>query len=56
MNRSAPALIALLRSTLEKLKRTEDLSQDDPSLRELKRLIVVMIAELETSKAHKPAA
>ncbi len=56
MKQSPPALIPLLRSTLEKLKRTEDLSQDDPPLRELKRLIVVMIAELETSKAHKPAA
>jgi hypothetical protein len=56
MNQSSVALIPLLRSTLEKLKRTEDLSQDDPALRELKRLIVVMIAELETARAHKPAA
>jgi hypothetical protein len=53
MDRSSLALTALLRSTLDKLKRTEEFSEDDPALRELKRLMVVIIADLETSKPRK---
>jgi hypothetical protein len=49
--KTSHSLIEALRSALEQLERTEEISSDDPALRELKRSILLMIAELESKKS-----
>ena len=56
MVRRPPSLIGLLLSTLEKVERAEGLRPDDPALRQLKRTILRVIADLETEKEQRPAA
>jgi hypothetical protein len=46
-----PSLIDVLRSTFEQLEQTIELRPDDPALRELKRSILIAIADLEGQKA-----
>lgn len=43
-------LVRLLRSTLERLERSEGLRHDDPALMEIKDSIVRSIAELEIKR------
>jgi hypothetical protein len=50
-----PALAELLRSTLQHLEETENLSSDDPALLEIKSHILRAIAELEIRRASKIA-
>jgi hypothetical protein len=50
--RKAPGLIDLLCSTLKQVEQMADLSPDDPALRELKRHILMIIAELEIEKSR----
>ena len=54
--RQSPTLIELLLSTLQKVERTECLRPDDPALRQLRRTILRVIADLETDKEQRPAA
>jgi hypothetical protein len=49
--KTSPSLIEALRSALEQLERTEHITSDDPALRELKRSLLLMIAELESTKS-----
>jgi hypothetical protein len=49
-------LVRLLRSTLERLERTEGLQPDDPALAEIKSSILRAIAELEIRDSTPRAA
>jgi hypothetical protein len=45
-----------VRSTLDRLQRSEELAPDDPALAELKGSVLSKIAELEVAKAPEPPA
>jgi hypothetical protein len=51
MVQSAPGLIEVLRSTLERLERSPEVKYDDSAFRELKSSILRAIAELEVKKS-----
>jgi hypothetical protein len=51
-----PILVGALRSTLRKLEEREDLSPDDPALREIKSSILRTIARRETDSGEGSAA
>jgi len=43
-------LIEVLRKTLAKVERSTELAPDDPSLQDLKRRVLLLIAKLESQK------
>lgn len=43
-----------MRSTLDRLQRSEELAPDDPALAELKGSVLSKIVELEVAKAPEP--
>lgn len=45
-----------MRSTLDRLQRSEELAPDDPALAELKGSVLSKIVELEVAKAPEPPA
>lgn len=49
-------LVRLLRSTLNRLEKTEGLRHDDPALLEIKGSILRSIAELEIHRDSTPRA
>ncbi len=53
MTRPSPKLIQVLRSTLNRLQKSEELAPDDPALAELKESVLSKIAELEVAKTPK---
>lgn len=50
-----PDLIALIRETLEQLE-IEGIASDDPTLLELKRYLVLIIAELQILRSDRDIA
>jgi hypothetical protein len=48
----SPALIQLLRSTLQRLEESSGLDPDDPKLIEFKNSILRAIAELEVQRSN----
>jgi hypothetical protein len=48
-----PILVGALRSTIQNLERNEELSPDDPALREIKSSILRTIAAREAEAAHE---
>ncbi len=53
---TSPNLVDVLRSTLDRLEKSEELASDDPALTELKESILSNITELEVAKTPKPPA
>lgn len=51
-----PTLMETLCRTLQWLEKTEDLDRDDPFLKDLKRAILLQIAELEVQEKEEPEA
>lgn len=51
-----PILVGALRSTLKKLEEREELSPDDPALREIKSSILRTMARREAESAEETAA
>lgn len=47
-------LLQILRSTLQSLELSQEFSQDHPALQEFKRSILMLIADLQLRKEHKP--
>jgi hypothetical protein len=56
VTRSSPRLIQAVRSTLDRLQRSEELAPDDPALAELKESVLSKIVELEVAKTPKAPA
>ncbi len=56
MTEASPNLVNVLRSTLEHLKKSEELASDDPALAQLKGSLLSNITELEVAKTAKAAA
>lgn len=50
---SSPALMGILRSTMERLEQRIDLDPDDPNLRHFKKSLLLAIAELEEQKSTR---
>jgi hypothetical protein len=55
VTRSSTRLIQMLRSTLSRIQRSEELASDDPALAELKESVLSKIVELEVAKTPKAA-
>jgi hypothetical protein len=53
MNPTSSRLVKVLRSTLNRIERSEELAPDDPALTELKESVLSKIAELEVAKTPK---
>lgn len=53
---SPPTLIGVLRTTLERIERAEEIDTSDPAFLELKHSITRAIAELEVKKSAKLGA
>jgi hypothetical protein len=51
-----PDLIGLLTETLEQLQQIEDIHPDDPTLLELKRNIVLIVAQLRIMQEERDVA
>jgi hypothetical protein len=51
-----PTLMETLCRTLQWLEKTEDLDRDDPALRDLKRAVLMHIAELQIQEREQPEA
>jgi hypothetical protein len=51
-----PTLLETLCRTLQWLEKTEDLDHDDPALQDLKRAILLLIADLEIQDEEEPEA
>ena len=56
MDHRSPNIIEVLRSTLERVEQSVALSPDDPALKELRRLILRLIVELEIERDKRSAA
>ena len=52
---ASPSLIEVLRSTLNRLEQSEEISSNDPAMAELRGSILRTIAELEVVRIRKPA-
>ena len=50
------SVIEILRDTLAELERCQEMSQDDPSVHELRRSILRTIADLEFAQDERAAA
>jgi hypothetical protein len=51
-----PTLLETLCRTLQWLERTEDLDHDDPALKDIKRAILLLIADLKVQDEEEPEA
>lgn len=57
MRSDAPNLVQVLRDTLQRIERSNELLPDDPALLELQRSLLRIIAELELAREDEsPAA
>jgi hypothetical protein len=52
---ASPSLVEILLSTLARVEQSADLSPDDPSVVQLRRWVLRVIAELEVAKTRKIA-
>jgi hypothetical protein len=52
---ASPSLIEVLRSTLNRLEQSEEISSNDPAMAELRGSILRTIAELEVVRIRRPA-
>jgi hypothetical protein len=55
MVEASPSLVEILRSTLARVEQSADLSPADPSVVQLRRWVLRLIAELEVAKTRKAA-
>jgi hypothetical protein len=54
VHRPSPNLVQILRSTLLRLEQSREFSPDDLALREFKRSVLRLIADLQLRKESKP--
>ena len=54
VDRPSPNLVQILRSTLQRLEQSREYAPDDLALREFKRSVLRLIADLQLRKESKP--
>lgn len=53
--RSVPSMLYVLQSTLRRLEGSEEFPADNPHVQELKRSLLIAIADLEEQRQEQPA-